>query len=228
MAYREPWSFAHVPSLLGCQIRGVCGTLQLPLWTMAEFSPSFIKQTNQLDMPRWWHYWPSCLLPPTGSVLVDEKHECSELHYIYIYMYISASWSPLFPCKEQGIQTASWEPFGSVFCFMASLMSYLLILAWALFFFNLWRNNKAKIFLSLSGWDLHWTTSDDCVSGSRAQGPSTWLDCWSASNQLLRVLRWEFGLIHPHLWLGDFSVALLCSQALGEVSHLFVLRELIF
>lgn len=32
----------------------------------------------------------------------------------------------------------------------------------------------------------------------------------------------------PHLWLGDFSVALLRSQALGEVSHLFIMRELIF
>lgn len=63
---------------------------------------------------------------------------------------------------------------------------------------------------------LHWTTSDDCASGSRAQGPSTWLDCWSAPSQLLWVLRWEFGLINPISGLEIFPCLCYVLRPLGK------------
>ena len=40
-------------------------------------------------------------------------------------------------------------------------------------------------------------------------------------------LGWDFELTSP-IWLKDFSVALLCSQALGEVSLLFIIAALTF
>lgn len=63
---------------------------------------------------------------------------------------------------------------------------------------------------------LPWNTSDDCASGSRAQGPSTWLDCWSAPNQLLWVLRWEFGLINPISGLEIFPWLCYVLRPLGK------------
>lgn len=94
-------SFAHVPSPLGWQIYGVCGTIQLPLWTMAEFSPSPITRTKQLDsasvvtqlviqaQPR-----APCLpqtLSPHSPYLQTEGPKVG----------IRSSLSPLAPCKEQ-------------------------------------------------------------------------------------------------------------------------------
>lgn len=91
----------------------------------------------------------SCLLPPTGSVFLHSTYLQAERPKEGIH----GSWSPLAPCEERGIQTASREPFGSVFCFMACLMSYLLILAWLFFFFFAICEGivKQKIFLSLGG-----------------------------------------------------------------------------
>lgn len=83
-------------------------------------------------------------------------------------------------------------------------------------FWNLGRGNKAESILKVrwlrssmldhSCWLYLWFT------GSAS---SRWLNCWAAPKELFWALRWEFGSMNPISGLKIFSVALLCSQAVG-------------
>lgn len=199
-------SFAHVPSHLGCQIYGVCGTIQLPLWTMAEFSPSSITRTNQLDSAsvvtqlvihaqHHAHWLPQTLFP-TQSIFADWRPQRGHPWQL----------EPLGTMQGAGHPNCFLRAIWKCLLFHSLLISVLFIYSCMVFFWNLGRDNKAKNILKFR-W-LRLSTVDH----------SRWLCLWFTVNQHMAgllvcsqpaiwVLKWEFGLTNPisglemFLWL---------------------------
>lgn len=163
---------------------------------------------------------PVGLLPPVELMSPQSTY----LHTERPTGAIHGSWSPLAPCKEQGIWTFL-ENHSKMSSFSVPVVLRLIYLLWCGLFWNLERDNKGKT--NPQGW----------VAESLHSGLWVFVPVARQPQQVARPLapQWAtlafgvgFWIDEPHFWLEDFSVALLCSQALGEVSQLFIIAELTF
>lgn len=201
--------FACVLLYLGCQRRGVCHCSPAPV---AGSSPSPVRQTLVPDSPTGFvpcdetispPCTAPCLLPPLESVF-PHYNGCG-----YWKAQRGGGWSPLATCKEQGIQTASWEPFGNVFFFftLSYLVSYLFLCA---LFWNWGRDLKHKY------------PSGEVAETLRSGPLGLAVPPVHRRQQVAALPLWAH---EPHLWFEDLSVALLCSLALGEIANSSVVRS---
>lgn len=130
--------FSTCPVTPGCQICGVCGTIRLPPWTMAEFSPSSIKHSS------------------VGFILYGDTigHPCATSRFLCptdsVFphsTYIFANWKaqtghpwqlePLGTMQGAGYPNCSLRAFWKCLLFHGFLFSVLFIYS-CMAFFEIW------------------------------------------------------------------------------------------